>query len=68
MKYDRFEDLPVWQTAIELGQEVYTLTEDLAFRGRHSPRDQIERAAVSVSNNIAEGFERGSNQELLTFL
>jgi four helix bundle protein len=31
-------------------------------------RDQIERAAVSVSNNIAEGFERGTTQELLTFL
>jgi four helix bundle protein len=68
MKYQRFEDLPVWQTAIELGREVYTLTEDLAFKNRHSVRDQIERAAVSVSNNIAEGFERGTNQELLTFL
>jgi four helix bundle protein len=68
MKYQRFEDLPVWQTAIELGREVYTLTEDLAFKSRHSLRDQIERAAVSVSNNIAEGFERGTNQELLTFV
>ncbi|HEX8720417.1 MAG TPA: four helix bundle protein, partial [Pyrinomonadaceae bacterium] len=38
------------------------------FRGRRSLRDQIERAAVSVSNNIAEGFERGTNNELLTFL
>jgi four helix bundle protein len=68
MKYQRFEDLPVWQTAIEPGREVYTLTEDPAFKGRYSLRDQIERAAVSVSNNIAEGFERGTNQELLTFL
>jgi four helix bundle protein len=68
MKYQRFERLPVWQTAIELGREVYTLTEDLAFKSRHSVRDQIERAAVSVSNNIAEGFERGTHQELLTFL
>jgi four helix bundle protein len=68
MKYQRFADLPVWQTAIELGREVYTLTEDLAFKSRHSLRDQIERAAVSVSNNIAEGFERGTNQELLTFV
>jgi len=68
MKYQRFEDLPVWQTAIELGREVYTLTDDAAFKTRHSLRDQIDRAAVSVSNNIAEGFERGTNQELLTFL
>jgi four helix bundle protein len=38
------------------------------IQGRFSLRDQIERAAVSVSNNIAEGFERGTTQELLTFL
>src|ERR1035438_1080177 len=38
------------------------------FRRERSLRDQIQRAAVSVSNNIAEGFERGTNQELLTFL
>jgi four helix bundle protein len=68
MKYKQFEDLPVWQAAIEPGREIYTLSDDPAFKSRHSLRDQIERAAVSVSNNIAEGFERGTNQELLTFL
>ena len=68
MKYLRFEDLPVWQAAIELGQQVYMLTENPAFKSRCSLRDQIERAAVSVSNNIAEGFERGTNPDLLTFL
>ena len=68
MKYQRFEDLPVWQAAIELGRHVYTLTENPVFKSRYSLRDQIERAAVSVSNNIAEGFERGTNPELLTFL
>ncbi len=68
MKYNRFEDLPVWQAAIKLGVETYTLTSDDAFRGQRSLRDQIERAAVSVSNNVAEGFERGTNNELLTFL
>src|SRR6516162_7235091 len=68
MKYKQFEDLPVWQAAIEPGREVYTLTDDPAFKSQHSLRDQIERASVSVSNNIAEGFERGTNVELLTFL
>jgi four helix bundle protein len=58
----------VWQAGIELAASVYALTEKSAFRRRYSLRDQIERAAVSVSNNIAEGFERGTNQELLTFL
>lgn len=68
MTYDRFEQLPVWQAAIELGERVYRLTNCAAFRRNRSLRDQIERAAVSVSNNIAEGFERGTTQELLTFL
>jgi len=68
MKYERFEQLPVWQAAIDLAATVYAMTEKPAFRRRYSLRDQIERAAVSISNNIAEGFERGTNQELLTFL
>ena len=68
MRYERFEQLPVWQAAIDLAAAVYGLTETPPFRGRFSLRDQIERAAVSVSNNIAEGFERGTKQELLTFL
>ena len=68
MKYDRFEQLPVWLAAIDLAAAVYALTEKRPFLRRYSLRDQIERAAVSVSNNIAEGFERGTKQELLTFL
>ena len=62
MTYDRFEQLlPVWQAAIKLGQRVYALTKHRPFVRQRSLRDQIERAAVSVSNNIAEGFERGTN-------
>ncbi|HTV56627.1 MAG TPA: four helix bundle protein [Terriglobia bacterium] len=44
------------------------MTKFTSFRRQHSFRGQIERAAVSVSNNIAEGFERGKTQELLTLL
>jgi four helix bundle protein len=68
MRYKRFEDLPVWNTAIELAIAVYMLTSKPEFDKRYSLRDQLERAAVSVSNNIAEGFERGTNKELLAFL
>jgi four helix bundle protein len=68
MTYERFEDLPVWKAAIEFAIRIYGLTEGPAFKGRFSFRDQIERAAVSISDNIAEGFERGTTQELLTFL
>jgi four helix bundle protein len=68
MTYERFEQLPVWQAAIGLGRQVYALTANPAFRRQCSLRDQLERAAVSASNNIAEGFERGTTRELLTFL
>jgi len=68
MKYKRFEDLPEWQDAIDLAVRVFALTSKAVFRPYPGVRDQIERASVSVSNNIAEGFERGTTQELLTFL
>ncbi|HKP45472.1 MAG TPA: four helix bundle protein [Pyrinomonadaceae bacterium] len=68
LRYKRFEDLPVWQTAIQLAVGVYQLTAKPVFNNHYSLKDQIERAAVSVSNNIAEGFERGTNKELLAFL
>jgi four helix bundle protein len=68
MKYSRFEDLPVWQAASELCLRVFALGEKPPLRRHRSLRDQIERAALSVSNNIAEGFERGTTPELLAFL
>lgn len=68
MKYERFEDLPVWNAAVELAVRVYALTKDRAFSGPGDLSSQIRRAALSVSNNIAEGFERGTTAELLAFL
>lgn len=68
MTYERFEDLPVWKEAMRLATVIYDMTEDENFRGSASLRDQLERASLSVSNNIAEGFERGTTNELLYFL
>lgn len=68
MKYNRFEELPVWNDAISLAVTVFTLTDQPQFRRYRSLCDQIERAVVSVSNNIAEGFERGTTKETLMFL
>jgi four helix bundle protein len=68
MKYSRFEELPVWRDAIELAVRVFALTALPIFKRFPSVRDQIERASMSISNNIAEGFERGTTQETLTFL
>jgi four helix bundle protein len=64
MKYSRFEELPVWKDAIELAVRVYHLASHPAFKGCYSLKDQLERAAVSISNNIAEGFERGTTRKL----
>ncbi len=68
MTYSRFEDLPVWKEAIRLADGVYDMTESEMWKGSYSLRDQLERAALSVSNNIAEGFERGTTNELLAFI
>lgn len=68
MKYERFEDLPVWQDAILLAEGC----EDFLIAAKkhitYSKRDQLDRCSLSVSNNIAEGFERGTTNELLAFL
>ena len=68
MTYRRFEDLPVWNDAIVLATRAIGAFDRDAPKVSPGLRDQLHRAAVSVSNNIAEGFERGPNQELLTFL
>jgi len=68
MKYRQFEDLPVWQEASDLARAMYEFTTLDSFRRHPGLRDQLERAALSVSNNIAEGFERGTTNELLVFL
>lgn len=68
MKYDRFEQLPVWQAGMTLTERVFQLTEDKSFSYKGDVRSQLQRAALSVPNNVAEGFERGTTQELITFL
>ena len=61
MRYTRFEELPVWQAAIEFAIKVFEFTVKADFKGVGDVKNQLERAAVSISNNIAEGYERGSN-------
>jgi four helix bundle protein len=61
----RFEDLLIWQKGQDLAviiYETYRENRDWGFK------DQICRAAVSISNNIAEGFDRGSNADFMRFL
>jgi four helix bundle protein len=68
MKYQRFEEIPVWNDGVDLTTRVFSLTEDNSFRQKGDIANQVQRAALSVPNNIAEGFERGTTQELITFL
>lgn len=61
----QFEDIIVWQKSKALTIDVYTICKIIKD---YSYKDQIQRAAVSVTNNIAEGFERKSNKEFKQFL
>ncbi len=67
-KYQRFEDLPVWQEAARLYNAVLDLLETNGLPLSPGFRNQLDRAALSVSNNIAEGFERSTTAELLSFI
>ena len=69
MKYNNFEDLPVWQNARSIVNQVYSiigsnskLEKDLRLTG------QLIGASVSIMNNIAEGFDAGNNTEFVRFL
>src|SRR4051794_20843474 len=68
MTYKRFEDLPVWQAAADLYERTDDFLAKPLTRLRSSFRNQLERAVLSISNNIAEGFERGTTKELLQFI
>jgi four helix bundle protein len=64
----RFEELESWQVARTLANMVYAVTKQEAFRKDFGMVDQLRRAAVSIMNNMAEGYERGSNKDFAKFL
>ena len=65
MTYQRFEDVPVWQKATHLYEATEELLENRSFHATRGFKDQLDRAALAVSNNIAEGFERGTLKNFL---
>lgn len=65
MKVDKFEELTFWQKAIDLSVDIYNI---LSANKDFWYKNQIERAVISISNNIAEWFERKSNKEFKQFL
>ena len=67
-KYEHFEELPVWQEAARLYNAVLDLLEAPGVPLTSGFLNQLDRAALSISNNVAEGFERSTTSELLSFI
>ena len=65
---ERFEDIKAWQVAREITNNIYKLSSRKPFSSDWTLKDQMRRASISISSNIAEGFERGGNKELIQFL
>lgn len=67
-KYQCFEELPVWQESKRLYNAVLDLLEEPDVPLTPGFRNQLDRASLSVSNNVAEGFERATTAELQSFI
>lgn len=68
MKIEKFENIQAWQAARELTNAIYKATTHGQFARDYGLRDQIQRAAISVMANIAEGFGSQSTQTFIQFL
>jgi four helix bundle protein len=68
MTAKNFEDLNVWKDSKTMVVAVYKTTSESQIKRDFGFRDQIQRAAVSIMNNIAEGFERDNNKDFARFL
>jgi len=68
MKVSRFEELEIWKLARELYKYVFRITSLEPFCRDYKFRDQMRDSSGSISDNIAEGFERGGNKEFIQFL
>ena len=68
MKFNSFEDLQVWKDTRVLVSSIYKLTSEGKFNKDFGLKEQIQRASVSIMNNISEGFERNNNKEYIRFL
>lgn len=67
MTFNSFEEMPVWQKAMDLADAIFSVTESLPKKEDYGLTSQIRRAALSVSGNIAEGFGRKHTKDKLQF-
>ncbi|PIZ45900.1 hypothetical protein COY30_01155 [Candidatus Woesebacteria bacterium CG_4_10_14_0_2_um_filter_44_9] len=68
MKITKFEDLEIWKRSLIVTRIIYDYSAKPVFSRDFGLRDQIRRAAISISSNIVEGFEKRSNNEFRRFL
>ena len=68
IKSSDYQDLKVWQKAIDLTTEIYQLVKQLPQDEHYALSDQMRRAVISVPSNIAEGRGRGTNKEFVRYL
>ena len=66
--FKTFEEINAWQNARGLVKDIYAMTRSGDFCKDYGLKDQIQRSAVSICSNIAEGFERRGNKEFVNFL
>lgn len=67
-KARNFRNYPVWQQAVEYATKIYKITSDMPYFEKKGLCDQLQRAAVSISSNVAEGSARTSDSEFAHFL
>ncbi len=63
-----FEEFPVYQKSLDLVQKIFEYVKNDSFKNEFEFVNQIKRAGISVSNNIAEGSEYNSNRQFIRFL
>jgi len=66
--YNSFKDMPIWQSSIELAEEIFKLTENLPKKEDYGFTSQIRRSTLSISANIAESFGRNHSSDKINFL
>ncbi len=67
-KFNSFEEIKAWQKARELNSEIYEISNNGLFKADFDLKSQIRRSSISITSNIAEGFERETTKEFIRFL
>lgn len=67
-KIEHFEELVIWQNALDIAVSIFKISNDHLLKKEYGIRDQIIKSSLSISSNIAEGFEYNNNKEFSKYL